>query len=102
MTIPQSEKILEAACEICRWPGEVEDPDTVWEYCETCPVEAALHEVLFPPLEPGAVICAFCKKPVTTKPENGLRYCVHCHWWINEDGSHIEETREFLKGEKTP
>ena len=44
MTEQQREKILEAACEICRWPGETRDPETLWEYCKTCPVEAALAE----------------------------------------------------------
>ena len=101
MTDQQREKILEAACGLCYYPCVYQQED-LDDFCERCPVEAAIDEALHPPLPPGSVICAYCKKPVNTKPENGLRYCVHCHWWINEDGSHIEETREFLKGEKTP
>ena len=38
------EQVMEAACEICRWPFECEDEASLSEKCETCRVQAALRE----------------------------------------------------------
>ncbi len=39
------ERIMELACDLCRWPGEYKDPDALWEQkCDTCPLLAYLEE----------------------------------------------------------
>lgn len=38
------EQVMEAACEICRWPFECEDEAQLCEKCESCPVQAALQD----------------------------------------------------------
>lgn len=31
------DKIMELACDLCKWPGEYKDPDDLWrERCDTC------------------------------------------------------------------
>ena len=48
-------------------------------------------------MQSDEVICHFCKRHLTSKIDDGFRYCVHCRWWVKADGSAIEETREWLK-----
>lgn len=37
------EKIMEAACEVCRWPFQCESEDELnEEHCSSCPVAAAM------------------------------------------------------------
>ena len=102
------EAILEAACEICRWP--IEDgvnQDDLWEYCSVCPVEAALNaEPEKPKVEPAkgrinypilAILCPYFQKPLKEPPINGTYWCQHCMMPIDESGEPAEETREWLR-----
>ncbi len=44
MTEEKIEKVLEAACEICKWPSEYKDPDEMFnDKCDSCPVAAAME-----------------------------------------------------------
>ena len=84
-----NKKILEAACEICRWPVEIEK-DCVWEYCTMCPVEAELNrsERQTTGWEPvhnpdwnvyGCKTCGFEMQIIEGTPEeNTFFYCPHC------------------------
>ena len=42
ITMEDTARVMEAACEICRWPFECEDQDQLCEKCAHCPVEIAL------------------------------------------------------------
>ena len=47
MTQKQIENIMEAVCDLCRWPFEYEDEDyerMLDEKCGNCPAEKALRE----------------------------------------------------------
>ena len=37
-------KIMEAVCEICRWPFECRNKDHLAELCDNCPVLAELND----------------------------------------------------------
>lgn len=37
------DRIMEAACEICRWPYETAVEEQLLEKCEHCPVQAVLN-----------------------------------------------------------
>ena len=38
------DKIMEAACEICRWPFECNGEEALMKMCSVCQVEAAINE----------------------------------------------------------
>ena len=44
MTEQQREKILEAACEICRWPYVCKNEEELMEHCDVCPIQAAVDK----------------------------------------------------------
>ena len=37
-------KIMEAVCEVCRWPFECRNKDHLAEICDNCPVLAELND----------------------------------------------------------
>ena len=39
-------KIMESACDICRWPFECAGEEALMKKCETCPVEATIDEIV--------------------------------------------------------
>lgn len=46
MTEEQKEEIMEAVCDLCKWPSEFKDQDDLWMHkCENCRVLQLLEEV---------------------------------------------------------
>lgn len=39
------ERIMEIACDLCKWPGEYKDPDDLWnERCDRCTLMEYLEQ----------------------------------------------------------
>lgn len=45
------DKIMEAACEICRWPFQCRNEEELYQKCDSCPVVAAIARTEDPSIE---------------------------------------------------
>ena len=101
MTAEQAEKILEAACDICRWPIECANPNAedLTDHCDNCPVEAAVkmgHEQQNIKIEIGQTLPRSTWLAVRDDLAQVFPYIGELFQRMNYEGKGEQDKEEFL------